>query len=236
MPPIRSRRIYFFAELSITHEDPSKINQSIVVKFGYLKTSHIGIGERGRWRQTVRRLDRASEPWFFPGHPSNALRHGRYLGLKMARFRVERWAYARSWLRCDWISLSYREENWSTLPPLLPPVPGTSAKGKYPYTFSRPTKAIVYIIHVYEQLTVCSVGCFLLSVLWYDSKNRKRFSFLCNSHKTLSRLKLNLKRRLILLDVRFKNRGISQRWCSRSRSAFRPIAREQKYLMDHNKR
>ena len=136
----------------------------------------------------------------------------------------------------DWTSLSYREENWSTLPPLLPPVPGTSAKGKYPYTFSRPTKAIVYIIHVYEQLTVCSVGCFLLSVLWYDSKNRKRFSFLCNSHKTLSRLKLNLKRRLILLDVRIKNRGISQRWCSRSRSPFRPIAREQKYLMDHNKR
>ena len=111
MPPIRSRRIYFFAELSITHEDPSKINQSIVVKFGYLKTSHIGIGERRRWRQTARRLDRASEPWFFPGHPSNALRHGRYLGLKMARFRVERWAYARPWLRCDWTSLSYREEN-----------------------------------------------------------------------------------------------------------------------------
>ena len=175
----------------------------------------------------------------FPNHPSNTLRHGRYLGLKMARFRVERWAYARPWLKCDWTSLSYREENsiYSSPPP-LPPVPVTSAKGKYLYIFSRPTKAIVYIIHVYEQLTVCSVGCFLLSVLWYDSKNRKtlRFSFLCNSHKTLSRLKLNLKRRLILLDVRFNNWGISQRWCSRSRSAFRPIAREQKYLMDHNKR
>ena len=48
MPPIRSRRIYFFAELSITHEDPSKINRSIVVKFGYLKTLYIGTGERGR--------------------------------------------------------------------------------------------------------------------------------------------------------------------------------------------
>ena len=63
-----------------------------------------------------------------------------------------------------------------TLPPLLPPVPGTSAKGKYPHTFSRPTKAIVHIIHVYEQLTVCSVGYFLLSVLWYDLKNRKKIS------------------------------------------------------------
>ena len=77
--------------------------------------------------------------------------------------------------------------------------------------FSRSTKAIVFIIHVYEQLTVCSVGCFLLSVLWYDLKNRKRVSFPCNSHKTLSHLELNFKRRLIVLDVRFKNWGISLR-------------------------
>ena len=130
MPPIRSRRIYFFAELSITHEDPSKINQSIVVKFGYLKTSHIGIGERRRWRQTARRLDRASEPWFFPGHPSNALRHGRYLGLKMARFRVEWWAYARPWLRCDWTSLSYREENSMYSSPPPSPRTGNECKGQ----------------------------------------------------------------------------------------------------------
>ena len=74
--------------------------------------------------------------------------------------------------------------------------------------FSRSTKAIVFIIHVYEQLTVCSVGCFLLSVLWYDLKNRKRVSFPCNSHKILSHLELNFKRRLIVLDVRFKNWGI----------------------------
>ena len=86
--------------------------------------------------------------------------------------------------------------------------------------FSRPTKAIVYIIHVYEQLTVCSVGCFLLSVLWYDLKNRKRVSFPCYSHKTLSHLELNFKRRLIVLDVRFKNWGISLRWCSRISPSF----------------
>ena len=86
--------------------------------------------------------------------------------------------------------------------------------------FSRSTKAIVFIIHVYEQLTVCSVGCFLLSVLWYDLKNRKRVSFPCNSHKTLSHLELNFKRRLIVLDVRFKNWGISLRWCSRISTSF----------------
>ena len=47
----------------------------------------------------------------FPSHASNTLRRGRYLRLKMARFRVERWAYARSWLRRDLTSLSCREEN-----------------------------------------------------------------------------------------------------------------------------
>ena len=31
------------------------------------------------------------------------------LEAKMARAREERWAYARSWPRCDWTSLSYRE-------------------------------------------------------------------------------------------------------------------------------
>ena len=180
----------------------------------------------------------------FPGHASNTLRHGRYLGLKMARFRVERWAYARSWIRCDWTSLSYREGKLN-LPP--PPTDRERVQRVNIRTYFRaPTKAIVFIIRVYEQLTVCSVGCFLLSVLWYDLKNRKRLSFLCNSHKTFSRLKLNLKRRLIALNVRFKNWGISQRRCSRispsfswgikSRAAFRPFAREQKYLMDHNKR
>ena len=38
---------------------------------------------------------------------------------------------------------------------------------------------------------------------------QNKISFFCNNHKTLSHLKLNLKRRLILVDVRFENWGIS---------------------------
>ena len=35
----------------------------------------------------------------------------------MARFREQRWAYARSRLRCDWTSLSYREGKLNLPPP-----------------------------------------------------------------------------------------------------------------------
>ena len=62
--------------------------------------------------------------------------------------------------------------------------------------------------NVYEQLTVYSMGYFLLSVPWYDLMNKKIFSFFCNTHKTLSHLELNLKHRLIVVDIRFKNWGI----------------------------
>ena len=61
--------------------------------------------------------------------------------------------------------------------------------------------------NVYEQLKVCSMGCFLLSVLWCDLMNKKRFPF-CGNHKTLSRFELNLKRRLIVVNIRFKMFGI----------------------------
>ena len=36
--------------------------------------------------------------------------------------------------------------------------------------------------NVFEQLAVSCVGCFLLSVLWYDFMNKQIFSFFCNNH------------------------------------------------------
>ena len=65
-----------------------------------------------------------------------------------------------------------------------------------------------------EQLTVCSVGCFLWRVLWYDSMNKNRFPFFCDNHKTLSNLELNWKGRLIIVIMRFKNWGILLGWYS----------------------
>ena len=62
--------------------------------------------------------------------------------------------------------------------------------------------------NVCEQLTVCSVGCFLWRVLWYDSINKNRFPFFCDNHKILSNLELNWKGRLIKVIMRLKNWGI----------------------------
>ena len=46
---------------------------------------------------------------------------------------------------------------------------------------------------VYEQLTFFCVGCFFLSVLWYDFLKKQIFPFLYNNLKTLSRLQLRFK-------------------------------------------
>lgn len=43
----------------------------------------------------------------------------------------------------------------------------------------------------------------------FDLMNKKRFPFFCINHKTLSRLELNLKRRLTVVDVTFKDWGMS---------------------------
>ena len=45
---------------------------------------------------------------------------------------------------------------------------------------------------------------FFLSVLWYDLMNKKIFPFFCNTHKTHSHLELNLKQRLIVVDISLK--------------------------------
>ena len=68
--------------------------------------------------------------------------------------------------------------------------------------------------NVYEQLTVCSVGCFLWRVLLYNSLNKNRFPFFCDNRKTLSNLELNWKGRLIIVIMRFKNWGILLGWYS----------------------
>ena len=74
-----------------------------------------------RWTWTATsdraRTRQRTQAMIFPSHASNTPRHGRYLRLKMARFREQRWAYARSWLRCDWTSLSYREGKLNLPPP-----------------------------------------------------------------------------------------------------------------------
>ena len=74
--------------------------------------------------------------------------------------------------------------------------------------------------NVYEQRSVFSVEWFLLAVFWYDLMNKKIFPFFCNNHKTLTHLELNLKRRLIIVDVKFENWGISIRWYSRISFSF----------------
>ena len=61
--------------------------------------------------------------------------------------------------------------------------------------------------NVYEQLTVCCMGGFLLSVPWYDFMNKQIFPFSCN-HQMLSHIELNFKM-LIVGEVRFENLGIS---------------------------
>ena len=68
------------------------------------------------------------------------------------------------------------------------------------------------------------MGCFLLSVLWCDFLKKQIFPLFCSNHKTLSRLELNFKRRLVVVDVRFENWGISLGWYSRiSPSSIRGI-------------
>ena len=68
------------------------------------------------------------------------------------------------------------------------------SKDKYTSIFSRKIEAIVFIIlqifgnackHGYEQLTVCCVGCFLLSVPWCDFMNKHMSSFFCKSYLKL---------------------------------------------------
>ena len=56
--------------------------------------------------------------------------------------------------------------------------------------FRAKIEAIVFLIlilklvskNVFEQLAVSCVGCFHLSVLWYDFINKQIFSFFCNNH------------------------------------------------------
>ena len=68
------------------------------------------------------------------------------------------------------------------------------SKDKYTSIFSRKIEAIAFIIlqifgnackHGYEQLTVCCVGCFLLSVPWCDFMNKHMSSFFCKSYLKL---------------------------------------------------
>ena len=78
-----------------------------------------------------------------------------------------------------------------------------------------------------------------VTALW----TKQIFLFFCNKHKTLFHLELNFKRRLVVVDEGFENWRISLGWyplISHSFSSylvtwwFRPIAYEQKCLMDHN--
>ena len=60
--------------------------------------------------------------------------------------------------------------------------------------------------------------------------NKQIFPFFCNNHKTLK----FWTKTYIVVDIRFENWGISI-GNIRPRDAFRPIAREQKDLMDPKK-
>ena len=51
------------------------------------------------------------------------------------------------------------------------------------------------------------VGCSFSSVLWNDFMKNKYF-LSCNKQKTLFRLELNFKRRLIAVDLRFESWGV----------------------------
>lgn len=53
------------------------------------------------------------------------------------------------------------------------------------------------------------MGCFLLSVLWYDFVNKQIFPVICYNHKLLSHLKLDFKQRLTMVHVRFENCRVS---------------------------
>ena len=72
---------------------------------------------------------------------------------------------------------------------------------------------------VYEKLPVWSLRC-LFCVLWYKLYEQKISPFFCKNHKTFSHLELNFKRRLIVVDVRFENWGISLGWYSRISPSF----------------
>ena len=69
------------------------------------------------------------------------------------------------------------------------------------------------------------------------NEQKKRFLF-CGNHKTLSRFELNLKRRLIVVDVRFKTFG-SIPWVifwdiAHFQHSVQTITCERKCLMDHS--
>ena len=72
--------------------------------------------------------------------------------------------------------------------------------------------------NVYEQLTVYSVGCLLLSRTTLRTK--QDFSSSVTTIKPPSHLKLNLKRRATVVSVRFENRGVSFGWYLRISPSF----------------
>ena len=80
------------------------------------------------------------------------------------------------------------------------------------------------------------MGCFLLSVLWYDFVNKQIFPVICNNHKLLSHLKLDFKQKLTIVHVRFENCSVPQFWLGNiyKCDGFRPIMCKQKNLMDHS--
>ena len=68
--------------------------------------------------------------------------------------------------------------------------------------------------NVHKQLTLCCVGCLLLSVLLCSWMNKKRFPLFCKDHKTLSHLQLNLKQGCNVAEVGCESWGISLGWNS----------------------
>lgn len=108
----------------------------------------------------------------------------------------------------------------------------TMSTNKYPSIFLHQIQAIFYIFLCKIEATaflILQLFCnmhkkclrtaycllwifFLLSFLWYDFINKKKFPFLCNNHKMLSCLELNFRQRFMVVDMRFENWGMLFWW------------------------
>ena len=66
------------------------------------------------------------------------------------------------------------------------------------------TQEPIFVQNVNEQLSVCFVGWFLLSVVWYYFMKKQIFRSSVTIIKKLSHLWLNFKRRIFVVDVSFE--------------------------------
>ena len=88
------------------------------------------------------------------------------------------------------------------------------SKDKYLYKFWRKIEAIVFIIlqifaervkKILRTAYCIQLGIFSFECSLVRLNEQKRISLFCNNHKTLSHLRINLKRSIVVVDVRFEN-------------------------------